>query len=70
MVVVFRYISLGSITAAAIFPLAARFLHDYHDTPAILWFMTASSFLIITKHHANIQRLFMGTETRFGAEHK
>jgi acyl phosphate:glycerol-3-phosphate acyltransferase len=70
VVAVFRYVSLGSITAAAIFPLAARMLHDYHKTPAMLWFMAASSFLIVSKHHANIQRLFLGTETRFGAGHK
>lgn len=70
MVAVFRYISLGSITAAAIFPVAARILHDYHETPAMLWFMAASSLLIISKHHANIQRLFRGTEARFGAGHK
>jgi acyl phosphate:glycerol-3-phosphate acyltransferase len=69
VVAVFRYISLGSITAAAIFPLAARILHDYHDTPGMLWFMAGSSLLIISKHRANIQRLFRGTETRFGAGH-
>ncbi len=69
VVAVFRYISLGSITAAAIFPLGARILHDYHDTPGMLWFMTASSLLIISKHHANIHRLFRGTEARFGAGH-
>lgn len=67
MVALFRYISLGSITAAAIFPLAARLLHDYHATPAMLWFITASSLLIIAKHHANIQRLLVGTETKFRA---
>src|SRR5262245_28406533 len=70
VVAVFRYISLGSITAAAIFPLAARVLHDYHETPAMLWFMAASSLLIISKHQANIQRLLQGTEARFGAGHK
>jgi len=70
VVAVFRYISLGSITAAAIFPLATRMLHDYHDTPSMLWLMSASSLLIITKHHANIQRLFLGTEARFGTGHK
>lgn len=70
MVAVFRYISLGSITAAAIFPVAARLLHDYHETPAMLWFMAASSLLIISKHHANIQRIFLGTEARFGAGQK
>ncbi len=67
MVVLFRYISLGSMTAAAIFPVAARLLHDYHETPAMLWFMAASSVLIITKHNANIRRLFLGTENRVGA---
>lgn len=65
MVAVFRYISLGSITAAAIFPLAARLLHDYHNTPPMLWCIAASSLLIIIKHLANIQRLFAGTESRF-----
>jgi len=70
MVLVFRYISLSSITAAAIFPLAARILHDYHDTPSVLWLMAVSSLLIITKHHANIQRLFLGTEAHFGSGHK
>ncbi len=68
MVAIFRYISLGSITAAAIFPLAARILHDYHETSSMLWFMAGSSFLIITRHHANIRRLFAGTEHRFRAK--
>jgi glycerol-3-phosphate acyltransferase PlsY len=70
MVAVFRYISLGSITAAAIFPIAARMLHDYHETPLMLWFMAASSLLIIAKHHTNLRRLFTGTENRLGAGHK
>ncbi len=65
MVALFRYISLGSITAAAIFPAAARLLHDYHETPAMLAFMAASSLFIITKHHRNISRLLAGTENKF-----
>jgi glycerol-3-phosphate acyltransferase PlsY len=65
MVALFRYISLGSITAAAVFPAAARLLHDYHSTPAMLAFMAASSLLIIAKHHRNISRLFAGTENKF-----
>jgi glycerol-3-phosphate acyltransferase PlsY len=67
MVAVFRYISLGSITAAAIFPTAARVLHDYHGTPAMLWWMAASSLLIVAKHRANLQRLLSGTESKFRA---
>ena len=65
MVALFRYISLGSITAAAIFPAAARLLHDYHETPAMLAFMAASSLLIIAKHHRNLSRLCAGTENKF-----
>jgi glycerol-3-phosphate acyltransferase PlsY len=70
MVALFRYISLGSITAAAIFPGATWLLHDYHDTPAMLGFIAASSLLIIVKHHANLGRLWEGTESRFRARHK
>lgn len=67
MVAVFRYISLGSITAAAIFPGAAWLLRDYHNTPPMLGFMAASSLLIIAKHHPNIRRLLAGTENQFRA---
>jgi glycerol-3-phosphate acyltransferase PlsY len=64
-VALFRYISLGSITAAAVFPLATWFLRDYHQTPAMLWFIAASSALIILKHQKNIRRLLAGTESKF-----
>jgi len=70
MVALFRYISLGSITAAAIFPLAARLLHDFHETPAVLAFMAASSLLIIAKHHRNVRRLMAGTESKFRSGRK
>ena len=70
MVALFRYISLGSITAAATFPLSAWLLHDYHDTPPVLGLMAASSLLIIAKHHPNIQRLLAGTESKFRARRK
>lgn len=70
MVALFRYISLGSITAAATFPLSAWLLHDYHDTPPVLGFMAASSLLIIAKHYPNIQRLLAGTESKFRARRK
>jgi glycerol-3-phosphate acyltransferase PlsY len=64
-VALFRYISLGSITAAAMFPLATWVLRDYHQTPAVVWFMAASSALIIVKHQKNIRRLLSGTESKF-----
>lgn len=65
MVAVFRYISLASVTAAAIFPLATWILDDYHHTPAMLGFMAASSTLIIIQHRGNIRRLRAGTESPF-----
>jgi glycerol-3-phosphate acyltransferase PlsY len=65
MVVVFRYISLGSTTAAAIFPLAARWRGDDHGLPLVLSCMAASSLLIIVKHGPNIRRLMAGTENKF-----
>lgn len=65
---VFRYVSLASIVAVALFPLLAWLLHDYHDLPLALALMTVCSLLIITKHHENIRRLLAGTENRFGAK--
>ena len=68
-VAAFRYISLGSVVAAAIFPIAAGLLRDYHETPAMLWFIAASSTLIILKHQKNIRRLLAGTESKFREKH-
>lgn len=65
LVAVFRYVSLGSIIAAAAFPLIAYGLHDYHSSPAILAAMSAIAVLIIIKHRENIRRLMAGTESRF-----
>jgi glycerol-3-phosphate acyltransferase PlsY len=70
MVALFRYISLGSITAAAIFPAASWALRDYHDTPPVLAMMAASSLVIIAKHHPNLRRLLSGTESKFGTKPK
>jgi glycerol-3-phosphate acyltransferase PlsY len=66
-VVIFRYVSLGSITAVASFPLLVYAMHEYGDAPIALAIMAASSLLIIAKHHENIRRLVAGTESRLGA---
>lgn len=70
MVALFRYISLGSVTAAAIFPLAARWRGDDHGLPVVLGCMAASSLLIILKHRANLARLMAGTENKFRSKSK
>ena len=59
------YVSVGSIAAAAIFPVAV-YLVDPPDQPEILWLDVAVAAAIIWLHRANIGRLLKGTENRFG----
>jgi len=67
LVLVFRYISLGSIAAVAAFPNITLALHEYGNVPLALAFMSITSVLIVVKHYANIRRLLAGTENRFGS---
>jgi glycerol-3-phosphate acyltransferase PlsY len=65
----FRYVSLASILTVALFPLLAWILEPYRDAPQMLAFITATSLLIIAKHHENIRRLLAHTESRFQRRH-
>lgn len=65
VLLVFRYVSLSSVIAAALLPLLAWLLNSYGGTPLMLGFMSAASLLIIGKHHQNLRRLLSGTEPRF-----
>jgi glycerol-3-phosphate acyltransferase PlsY len=69
LVVVFRYVSLGSIAAVAAFPVLAFLLHEYGNTYMALVFMSFASMLIVARHYANIRRLAAGTESRVGSRH-
>ena len=59
------YVSVGSIAAAAVLPLAVYLLED-STSPALLWIATAIAAGVILLHRGNIQRLLKGTENRFG----
>lgn len=59
------YVSVGSIAAAAVFPLAV-YLIEPPARPAMLWLDVAVAAAIIWLHRGNIQRLVHGTENRFG----
>ena len=65
IVAVTRYVSLGSIVGAAVFPFAAWWLNPSTRSVAVLGLLGASSLLIIIRHKDNIRRLLAGTENRF-----
>jgi acyl phosphate:glycerol-3-phosphate acyltransferase len=63
-----RYVSLGSIIAAASFPMFAWFLVSGERPLFFIAVQAAVALLIILKHHQNIRRLCTGTESRLGAK--
>jgi acyl phosphate:glycerol-3-phosphate acyltransferase len=67
-----RYISLGSISAAAAMPLLMYFLWaPHHAPPLIIAFGSlAATLLVVYQHRANIQRLVRGEEPRFSVSKK
>jgi glycerol-3-phosphate acyltransferase PlsY len=60
-----RFVSLGSIIAAAALPLFAFHFVPYRS-PVIVAGFYIMPLIIILKHHQNIRRLLTGTENRFG----
>lgn len=64
-----RYVSLGSITAAAMLPLSIWMLSGYTGRPEPLAPLLTSALtgaaIIIFMHRANIARLLGGTENKF-----
>jgi glycerol-3-phosphate acyltransferase PlsY len=67
-----RYVSLGSIAAAAAMPLLIYFLWAPHHAPplTVSGGTLSIALLVIYKHGANLQRLVEGTEPRFSFSRK
>jgi acyl phosphate:glycerol-3-phosphate acyltransferase len=65
-----RYVSLGSIIAAAFLPLWIFLTHTWiepvGDFASIMTALCAVSAVIIIKHSENIKRLMAGEENKFG----
>lgn len=66
VVLVFRYVSLGSIVAVALFPTLTWVLREFGQIWLALVFISLASLAIVLKHQANIRRLLTGTENRIG----
>lgn len=72
VVIFWRYVSLGSVSAAAAMPLLIYFLWAPHHAPpvAITVGALAAAALIVYKHSGNLQRLLEGVEPQFSFHSK
>ncbi len=68
IVAITRYVSLGSIVAALLFPVSFFLLDRRQATPLVMMMISAVSLLIVWKHRQNIRRLVAGNENKFGAK--
>jgi glycerol-3-phosphate acyltransferase PlsY len=68
VVLISRYVSLGSIVAVAVFPIAAGLIGQFHLSSLGLVLISVSCLLILVKHRDNVRRLWAGTENRMGAK--
>lgn len=69
VLVITRYVSLGSILAAAIYPVLNIIFYK-ESTKGVLIFAIILALVIIFKHKTNIQRLLKGEENRFTLKKK
>jgi acyl phosphate:glycerol-3-phosphate acyltransferase len=72
VVLYWRFVSLGSISAAAAMPLLIYFFWAPHHAPpyAVTFGSLAAALLIVYKHDANIQRMVQGDEPKFSLSKK
>jgi glycerol-3-phosphate acyltransferase PlsY len=72
VVIFWRLVSLGSISAAAAMPLLVYFFWAPRHAPpyAVTFGSLAAALLIVYKHDGNIQRLVQGDEPRFSFSRK
>ncbi|MCD5391005.1 glycerol-3-phosphate acyltransferase, partial [candidate division NPL-UPA2 bacterium] len=69
IIILTRYVSLASLTGAAIFPLLLWFLREtsrIEVTPLVILLSTLLALLAILRHRDNIKRLLKGQENKVG----
>lgn len=67
LVILTRYVSLGSVWAGASFPFASWFV--FHDWIVFVMALIAGG-LVVWQHRSNIERLLSGTESKFSLHKK
>jgi glycerol-3-phosphate acyltransferase PlsY len=68
VVLISRYVSLGSIVAVVIFPFAAEIIGQFNLSRTSLALISLASLLILVKHRENMRRLLAGSESRMGTK--
>ena len=68
LMLITRIVSLGSITAAVLYPFLTYFVVNAQGRPALLETLVAGlmAVRVIYMHRSNLKRLLNGTESRFG----
>ena len=64
LIIVFRYISLGSLFLVVSFAIASIFFSN--GNPWIIIWACVLMLMCVIRHHANISRLLKGTENKLG----
>jgi glycerol-3-phosphate acyltransferase PlsY len=64
LMIIWRYVSLGSICAAATMPIAVALLGG---SKILIIVTLVIALVVILRHHENIRRLLAGTENKFNA---
>lgn len=59
-----KYVSLGSMIAAVAFPLLLLIPHFHPDEPLLIIFGFLLSFMVVLTHKKNINRLLQGQESK------
>ncbi|AYO31702.1 glycerol-3-phosphate 1-O-acyltransferase [Biomaibacter acetigenes] len=67
VIILFRFVSLGSITGAVLFPIL---LIIFNYPAKFLYFGLALAAMGVWRHRSNIKRLISGTENKIGRKSK
>ena len=68
IVLISRYVSVGSIVAVAIFPFLAWLIGQFYLSHTGLALISLTCLFILVQHRENVRRLLTGTENRMGSK--